>query len=336
MQAPNNSPVPSRRISMAEVQSNSAPMSAVTYDDKAQGKFVLREFPRPKPGPGVPVIRVASFSLNRGEVRTALANAQDGARLGWDIAGTIAEAATDGASPPAGTRVVALDPVGGWAEFSAVPTPFLTTLPDSISFAQAATLPVAGLTSLHALERGGDLRGKRVLISGARGGVGSVACQIARHMGAHVVAAIRNSRHEAFVRSMGADTVAIGANLAGARTHAPYHLILESVGGASLGAALTMLAPGGACVIFGVTDSGTATFDAETFYRTGGAKLYGLTLRHEFQREMPAVKLTQLVAMTAGGKLKAPIELEASWTEVAEVARKLMQRDYSGKAVLHI
>ncbi|HUA36599.1 MAG TPA: zinc-binding dehydrogenase [Candidatus Binataceae bacterium] len=321
---------------MADTASKAAPMRAVTFDNNAPSKFVLREFPRPTPGPGVPVIKVASFSLNRGEVRTALTNAQNGARFGWDIAGTIAESATDGAWPPAGTRVVALDPGGGWAEFSAVPTPFLATLPDSVSFAQAATLPVAGLTSLHALARGGDLSGKRVLINGARGGVGSVACQIARHMGAHVVAAIRDEGHEAFVRSMGADTVAVGANLSGARAHAPFHLILDSVGGASLGAALTMLAPGGTCVLFGVSESETVTFDAGTFYRTGGATLYGVTLRHEFQREMPAAKLAQLVAMTAEGKLKAPIELEASWTEVADIARKLISRDYSGKAVLRI
>jgi len=84
-------------------------MRAVALDPSASGKFVLCTVPRPESGAGVPLIRVAAFSLNRGEVRNALAEARDGARLGWDIAGTIERSATDGGSPPAGTRVVALD-----------------------------------------------------------------------------------------------------------------------------------------------------------------------------------------------------------------------------------
>jgi NADPH:quinone reductase len=311
-------------------------MRAVTFDSNAAGKFALREVAKPEPGPGVPVIRVAAFSLNRGEVRSALNAARDGARLGWDIAGTIEQAATDGASPPVGTRVVALDPVGGWAEFSAVPTMMLAPLPRPVSFAHAATLPVAGLTSLFALAKGGNLNGKRVLISGASGGVGSLACQLAHQMSAHVVAAIRDPRHEDFVRRMGADSIAIGADLAGARALGPYHLILESVGGASLRAALTMLAPGGTCVLFGVSEAEETSIDAGTFYRIGGTTLYGLHLRYEFQHEPPSVGLERLAAMTAEGKLTPPIELEAPWTEIADVAKRLIERSYLGKAVMHI
>jgi len=94
---------------MAANVSQKSVMRAVLFDPWATGKFVLRPVPRPEPGPGLPLIRVAAFWLNRGEVRNALAEARDGARLGWDIAGTIERSATDGGSPPAGTRVVALD-----------------------------------------------------------------------------------------------------------------------------------------------------------------------------------------------------------------------------------
>ena len=71
---------------MAANVSQKSVMRAVMFDPWATGKFVLRTVPRPEPGPGLPLIRVAAFWLNRGEVRNALAEARDGARLGWDIA----------------------------------------------------------------------------------------------------------------------------------------------------------------------------------------------------------------------------------------------------------
>ncbi len=313
-----------------------AKMQAVIVDTAAPGKLVIGEVGRPEPGASDALVRVRAISLNRGEVRNALRTAGDGARLGWDFAGVVERAATDGRGPAAGARVVGLDPVGAWAEFTAVSIQNLATLPDSVTFAQAATLPVAGLTAHHALARGGALRGKRVVVNGASGGVGSFACQLAHLEGAQVVAAIRDATHEPFVRRLGADEVAVGPDLSAAKSLGPYHLILESVGGASLGAALGMLAPGGTCVLFGVSESAEVQFDASAFYRTGATSLYGLMLHYEFQHEPPGVGLSRLVQLIAAGQLKPAIELEAPWTEIASVAAGLMERRFTGKAVLHL
>src|SRR6202008_775002 len=95
-----------------------------------------------------------------------------GRTVGWDIAGVVERAAADGSGPPEGARVVGLVWTGGWSERAAVPTRQLAELPDAVSFEQAATLPVAGLTALHALQIGGFCLGKRVLVIGASGGVG--------------------------------------------------------------------------------------------------------------------------------------------------------------------
>lgn len=311
-------------------------MRAVTVDAHERRRLVIGQVPRPRPGPGEALIRVAAFSLNRGEVRNVLTDGRPGARVGWDIAGTIEQAAADGSSPPAGTRVVAIDAIGGWAEFTALPALMLASIPPDVSFAQAATLPVAGLTALHSLRRGDPLRGKRVLVSGASGGVGSFACQLAHLDGAQVMAAIREPGQEGFVRSIGADLVAIGPDLSAARRHAPFDLILESVGGASLSAALTMLAPGGTCVIFGVSGSSEVRFDAGAFYRTGATTLYGLMLHLEFRHQPPNVGLKQLAGLVAQGKLKPPIAVEAPWTEIDRVANDLMNRRFVGKAVMRI
>jgi NADPH:quinone reductase len=311
-------------------------MKAIVVAAEGFRQLAIREVVRPEPQPSEALIRVRAISLNRGEVRNALSYGHDGARLGWDFAGVVEKAAADGGGPGVGARVAGLDPIGGWAEFTAVPNAMLATIPEGVSFAQAATLPVAGLTALHALGKGEALRGQRILINGASGGVGSFACQLAHTDGAYVVGAIRDPAHESFVRRLGADSIALGPDLSAAKSQGPYHLILESVGGASLSAALGMLAPGGTCVVFGVSQSAEVKFDAGTFYRTGATTLYGLMLHFEFQREMPNVGLARLLKLIAEGKLTPAIEVEAPWTEIASIAARLMHRQFVGKAVLHI
>jgi len=166
------------------------------------------------------------------------------------------------------------------------------------------------------------------------GGDGSLACQLARHLGAEVVAAMQDSREETLVRRMGAERVAVGPDLSTAESMSSFHLILESVGGASLGAALGMLAPGGTCVLFGVSDASEVRFDAATFYRTGATTLYDLVLRDEFQHESPSAGLERLSGLTAEGKLSSPAEVTAPWTRIAETAAGLMEHRFLGKAVM--
>src|SRR5512144_503773 len=120
---------------------------AVVVDPDAPGRLVLKPVPDPAADRGEAIVKVHAISLNRGEVRRSTM-APAGWRPGWDLAGTIAR-------PAAGARVVGLLPEGAWAEHVAVPTHALAELPGKVTFAQAATFPVAGLTALHALARGG-------------------------------------------------------------------------------------------------------------------------------------------------------------------------------------
>jgi NADPH2:quinone reductase len=315
-------------ISVAEM------MQAVVVDDRAPGRMRLSEVQRPTRQPSDVLVRVHAISLNRGEIKTALA-APAGFRPGWDFAGVVEQAADGGGSLPVGTRVVGLMPLGGWAEYVAVPLPALAALPDNVGFEAAATLPVAGLTARAALWKGPQRDGRRILITGASGGVGTLAIQLAKLQGADVTAAIRNPAHDKLVRRLGADHAAIGEALDGAEAFGPYDLILESVGGQTLGRALSLLAPGGTCVLFGASSDNTTTFDAARF-RVGGTSLYGLVMQYELARTPPSVGLQELLGLLQQDKLDPVIERRGSIAEIAQIADELMQRRFAGKAVLSL
>ncbi|HEX2738814.1 MAG TPA: zinc-binding dehydrogenase, partial [Rubrobacter sp.] len=170
----------------------------------------------------------------------------------------------------------------------------------------------------------------------ASGGAGHFALQLARIAGARVVALVRREEHVEMVRAAGAHEVIVSEDGAAAREHAPYDLILESVGGEVLGNALSMLASGGTCVSFGVSGGTEVTFDARTFYFTGGARLYGFILFHEALAKPASVGLARLVRLLDEGKLRPRIEVQAPWTEVGEIAARLIDRGYRGKAVLRV
>lgn len=310
-------------------------MRAIVVDPAATGRLAVREVDAPQPAPSEALVRVAAISLNRGETRS-MQRARPGARLGWDFAGIVERAAADGSGLPVGTRVVGALSSGAWAELVAAPTDAIAPLPDAVSFAQAATLPVAGLTALYALERGGPLLGRNVLVTGASGGVGLFACQLARRGGARVVGVTRTAGYEADVRAAGAHEVVIAEDCRPAEQFGPYNTILESVGGASLASALRLLAEDGVCVLYGRSDADEATIDAAQFFLNGGSTLYGFIIFHELKRHPASEGLTRLARLVAASELQPHIAVEAPWIEIANVAQSLLDRKFTGKAVLRL
>ena len=308
---------------------------SVVVDPNADHRLHLAQIPAPTPAPSQALVRVAAFSLNLGETRRTQ-TADAGWRPGWDIAGTVEAQAANGSGPATGTRVVGLVASRGWSELVAVPTDAIAPLPDGVTFAQAATLPVAGLTALYALEKGGALLGRSVLITGASGGVGHLACQLARHGGARVTATVRRPERERDAIDAGAHHVVVGEDHEAAASHGPYGLVLESVGGESLSMALSLLAPGGLCVVYGVSSGSEFAFDARRHLASPGAQFYRFNLFQELGAQPASEGLARLAALVDGGVLRPSIGVEAPWSEIASVARRLLDREVSGKAVLHV
>src|SRR5262245_51797531 len=207
---------------------------AVVVDPDAPGRLVIRAVSEPVPDHGEAIVRVRALSLNRGEVRRSTMAAA-GWRPGWDLAGIVERGAASGAGPGVGARVVGLVAEGAWAQRVAVPVHSLAELPEKVTFSQAATLPVAGLTALYALTKRGALLGRRVLVTGATGGVGDFAVQLARLAGAHVTASARRADQAPALRALGAHEVTVGDEIP---PTPKYDLVIESVGGRTLSTAL--------------------------------------------------------------------------------------------------
>lgn len=296
----------------------------------------LREVDEPDRAPNQAIVEVRASSLNRGECST-LQSAPDGWRPGWDVAGVIAEPpaepSEEGWIIEAGTRVIGWANGGAWAERVAVRSGHLAPIPEDLSFEPASTLPVAGLTALGTLGFGGSLDGSGVAITGAAGGVGRFAVQLAHDAGAKVTAVVGNPERGEGLRELGADDVVVGLEAEGE----PFDLILESAGGPSLAAALARVSPDGTVVSFGNSSSEPTTFDARGFYRRGRPTLRGYFVTHELlEGRLGTAELKRLVELVSSARLRVEVGQVVRWTDAASAVTALLERRVRGKAVLTV
>ena len=312
-------------------------IKAITVDQSDAGRLAVRSRNLAPAAPGEITIRVTAISLNRGETKRALTITETGTCPGWDFAGSVEETRGVPGAPDVGTRVVGILPVGSWAERVHAPLSSIAIIPEGVTDAQAACLPVAGLTALHALRKGGLLLGRKVLVDGVSGGVGNFAIQLAAGSGARVYSHIRRPEQRPLVEASSTGGVVVGETLEAARPSGPFDLIIDSVGGSALSAAMTMLRRNGVCVTVGASEGEQVSFDSTAFFRASGTSLLGLVLGDDIAATEPAADgLALLLRLVKQGVLKPTIGIEAPWTEVATIARQLIDRGFAGKAILHL
>lgn len=288
----------------------------------------LADVPAPTPFPHQAVVRVRAASLNRGELRR-LPTQDRGSLTGWDLAGEIAQEAADGSGPKVGTRVVGITngPPRAWAEEVAIDTRDVAVIPDEVTFEQASTLPVAGLTALKALDVLGSVIGKRVLVTGASGGVGRFAIQLARIGGAQHVTALARRREG--LSELGADDVT--DTLTGDHS---FDAIIDGVGGPAFADALTHAARWARVVSFADTTKEPASFPTAELYRRG-VRIDGLLIFPALDAEGGARKaFDRLIALVAAQRVDCQIDLTTGWQNAPQAIDALLGRRVAGKAVL--
>ncbi|MET8168539.1 zinc-binding dehydrogenase [Streptomyces sp. NPDC005329] len=245
---------------------------------------------------------------------------------GKDIAGLVVQAAADGSGPGIGTRVVGHPAQGGWAEYAAVPTHSLAVLPDSIDSVQAAALPLAGITALRLLRTAGSLVGRRVLLTGASGGVGHYVTELAVGAGAELTAVTATPVRGERLAELGATVVHEVAAAQG-----PFDVVLESTGGPDLPIALAKVRPGGTLVWFGQASRTPATLDFVQLL--GGPER--VTIQHFHYAGAPyGSDLAALVRLVEQRRLHPEIGRVTDWAQTADTLVDLRERRIRGKAVL--
>ncbi|MET8116994.1 NADP-dependent oxidoreductase [Streptomyces prasinus] len=220
------------------------------------------EMPVPVPAPHEVLVRTVASGVNHADerVRSGEFKAIFPFRLpkvmGGELSGEVVEAGSAVRDVAVGDHVygyVDLAATGTFSEFVAVDAATMAPVPRSVSLVEAAGLPVVALTAWQALvEMGKVTKGQTVLIHGGTGGVGSVAIQLARHLGCTVATTV-STANIAAARELGADIVIDYRrdDLAQSLASTPVDLVLDTQGGATLQASLGVLRPGG--TVIGIT-----------------------------------------------------------------------------------
>lgn len=284
------------------------------------------EVDEPEPAAGEVLVAVEAYSVNRGET-FLLEHPRAGWRPGKDVAGTVVGSTGEGPRP--GQRVVAHPPAGGWAERVAVPVASVAPLPGHVDAVTAAALPLAGLTALRLLRAAGPLIGRRVLLTGASGGVGHYVTELAAAAGAEVTTVSASAARGAHLAELGAAGVLTRVEDA----EGPFDVVMESAGGTSLPTALARLKPGGLLLWFGQASREPATLDFFSFF--AGAN-EGMIRHLDYTRSDRTYgqDLATLVRLVADGRLHPEIGLVRDWAETAGVLADLRERRVRGNAVL--
>jgi len=302
-------------------------MRAIVADPGAPGRVRMDRVPYPQAGPGEVVVEVQAVSVNRGET-FLLEQPPVGWRPGKDTAGVVVATGSGVGGLRIGQRVVAHAEQAGWAERVAVAADRVAPLPEGVGFTAAAPLGLAGLTALRLTRVTGPLAGRRVLLTGASGGVGHTFVQLAAAHGALVTVVTADAERGARLLELGAAQVVheIGS------APGPFDIAIESTGGTAPGKAWARLVQHGRLIWFGQASREPAVID---FFDWRGATSGTIRRFHYAEDDTPVGDdLAALVRLVSSGRLHIEIGLTDDWERIPDALQALLDRRVRGNAVL--
>ncbi len=319
-------------------------MKAIVYPKYGPPDVLqLREVEKPTPNDNQVLVHIHAASLNpseshlrRGEPMARLLGGNGlfkpkQTMLGADIAGRVEGVGKNVTQFKPGDEVFGRRAPNGFAEYACASENALALKPTNITFEQAAAVPVAALTALQSLRDAGQIQsGQKVLITGASGGVGTFAVQIAKSFGAHVTGVCRTQNLD-LVRALGADRGIDYTQEDFTRNGQRYDLIIDNVGNHSISDYARALYPNGICVIVGYTSMVFLLQHlvlGRLISKTGRKKI-GMMLAHITQKDLVVLK-----ELMEAGKLVPVVDRCYSLSEVSEAYRYLEARHARGKIVI--
>lgn len=295
--------------------------------------LTITDAPEPRPLPTEVPVRVRAIGLNPLEARLRAGEfpliGPPPFVLGWDISGVVEESPQTWRFRP-GDEVFGMPlfprAARAYAEVVSAPALHLARKPASLSHVEASALPIVGLTAWQGLvDLGGVTEGDRVLVHGGGGGIGHVAIQIAKALGAHVIATAGGSKRE-FVESLGADEVIDYTAVDFTEAVRDIDVVLDAIGGDTAARSLTVLRPGGHLV------TAVAEEDAELVarYEAAGMRFSGIAV------DPDPVALRGLVGLVEQGDLRVHVQETFPFERVADAHRLLDAGHLQGKLVLTV
>ncbi|MET8565349.1 NADP-dependent oxidoreductase [Streptomyces flaveolus] len=293
--------------------------------------LTLARRPVPEPGPHEVLVRVHAAGLNPVDWQTR--SGRGVARsmgafpftVGWDVSGEVVRTGPDVTEFRAGDEVFGMPRFPGqaaaYAEYVVAPARDLAPKPAGLDHTRAASLPLAGLTAWTALTAKARVRaGDRVLVHAAAGGVGHLAVQLAKALGAHVIGTASAGKHD-FVTALGADEVVDYRTVRFEKAVSTVDAVLELGGGDNAARSLSVLRPGGTLV--DIAHHGGRGLGAGT-----GIRVVGMLVKPDGRA------LRELARLTDQGRLKPFVERVHPLDEAAAAHAYGETRTGTGKLVL--
>ncbi|AOY91324.1 quinone oxidoreductase [Cupriavidus sp. USMAA2-4] len=298
-----------------------------------------------EPGPGQVRVRHEAVGLNYIDVyfRTGLYKQPLPAGLGMEGAGVVEAVGAGVGHLKAGDRVAyAGRPTGAYAQVRVMPADIVVRLPESISFEQGAAMMLQGLTSQYLLRDSYRVQpGDTVLFHAAAGGVGLIACQWLKALGATVIGTVGSEEKAALARAHGCDHTILYTSesfvdrvkeITGGKG---VPVVYDSIGKDTFNGSLDCLAPRGTMVSFGNASGPVPPVDISVLGNKGSLRLTRPTLMtYVVHRELLEPMAAELFEVVASGKVKIEVNQRYALSEVAQAHRDLEGRKTTGSTVL--
>jgi len=301
---------------------------------------VLKEtrVPKPQPGGTEVLVRVHAAAINPADWKTRSSGGwtgrhgvtEQGVILGWDVSGVVEQVGRGVTRLQPGDEVFGMPLFphfpGGYSEYVTAPSRQFVLKPATLTHVQAAALPLASLTAYQALHDYAQVKpGQKVLIHAAAGGVGHLAVQIAKALGAHVIGTASAAKHD-FVRGLGADEVVDYREVDFAEAVSGIDVVIDAIGGDYFERSLRTMNPGGTLVAL--------SYDVSPEMKARAAEA-GVT--SDFMLVEPDLAaLTEIRALVVDGRLRPVVDAELPLAEAAKAHELGESNRASGKIVLKV